>query len=66
MATNVGTGHRGHALAHFTLVSLDLSRFRAIRTHRALVHVALVSAMGHRSGAWRWWVRSLTWVPRFG
>ena len=45
MATNVQTTGRGAALAHYTLVSIDLSRFRAIRAHRALVHVALVSAM---------------------
>jgi len=45
MATNIGTDPRGGALAHFTLVSLDLSRLRAIRARRSLVYVALASCL---------------------
>ena len=45
MATTVRTTARGVALTHVTLISLDLSRLRAIRAHRALVHVGLVSAV---------------------
>jgi hypothetical protein len=44
MATNVGTGHRGHALAHITLISSDLSRLRAIRSRRSVVQMALASS----------------------
>ena len=45
MATHVGTTGAGGVARHFTLVSLDLGRFRAIRARRYFAWAALSAAL---------------------
>ena len=51
MATHVGTTGMHGAARHFTLVSVDLGRFRAIRSRRYLTLLVLTTTLALSAGA---------------